>query len=163
MAAQAIGPTVPALEAGASRVISCPRLPRRRTRQPAYHGVSSNNATATVSVAADRSGLTVEGVAQGTATIEVTARDSDGNTVNDTFAVSVVPAPEPEPEEDEKEEEASDGAPTVVSPLPDLSLEGLEWREFTWPSVQDPHGDDLTYTAASSDYGVARGWWNDSR
>ena len=53
---------------------------------------SSDDATATVTVASDRSRLTVAGVAQGTATITVTARDADGNTVSDSFDVSVAEA-----------------------------------------------------------------------
>ena len=51
---------------------------------------SSNNGKATVAVASDGSKLTLTGVAEGTATITVTARDSDGNTVSDTFEVEVV-------------------------------------------------------------------------
>ena len=54
---------------------------------------SSNNAKATVTVAADQSALTVSGAAEGTATITVTAQDTDGNRVSDTFEVSVVPEP----------------------------------------------------------------------
>ena len=50
---------------------------------------SSDEAKATVSVASDESNLTVAGVADGTATITVTAQDSDGNRVSDTFDVSV--------------------------------------------------------------------------
>ena len=60
---------------------------------------SSDEGKATVSVAADRSTLTVSGVAEGTATITVTARDPDGNTVSDAFQVEVVQVPEPEPVE----------------------------------------------------------------
>jgi len=59
---------------------------------------SSNEATATVSVASDGSKLTVTGVAEGTATVTVTARDADGNTVSDAFGVTVVRTPELEPE-----------------------------------------------------------------
>ena len=56
---------------------------------------SSGEAIATATVAADQSKLTVAGVAEGTATITVTAQDSDGNAVSDTFNVTVVQAPEP--------------------------------------------------------------------
>ena len=116
---------------------------------------SSDDAKATVTVAADQSKLTVAGVAEGTATITVTARDPDGNTVSDDFAVSV----EPEPEEEEQEQETSDGSPTVVSPLDDLSLEGPERREFDLSGVfQDPDGDDLTFRAVSSNGAVASMW-----
>ena len=54
---------------------------------------SSN--TAAVSVTSDYGTLT--GVAEGTTTITVTARDADGNRVSDAFDVSVVKAPEPDP------------------------------------------------------------------
>ena len=50
---------------------------------------SSDDAKATLTVAADQSSLTVAGVSQGTATITVTARDSDGNRTSDAFDVSV--------------------------------------------------------------------------
>ena len=51
---------------------------------------SSDNAIATVTVASDGSKLTVSGVAEGTATITVTAEDSNGNRVSDAFDVAVV-------------------------------------------------------------------------
>ena len=50
---------------------------------------SSDDAKATVTVASDQSKLTVAGVAEGTATITVTAQDADGNTVSDTFDAPV--------------------------------------------------------------------------
>ena len=53
---------------------------------------SSDDATATVTLASDQSKLTVAGVAEGTTTITVTARDADGNTVSDSFDVSVAEA-----------------------------------------------------------------------
>ena len=40
----------------------------------------------------DGSTLTVVGISTGTATITVTARDTDGNEVSDEFEVSVSPA-----------------------------------------------------------------------
>ena len=52
---------------------------------------SNDHAIATVSVAADGSRLTVAGVAEGTTTITVTAQDADGNTVSDSFEVTVRP------------------------------------------------------------------------
>ena len=117
---------------------------------------SSDDARATVSVASDGSSLTLAGVAEGTATITVTARDSDGNTVSDTFEVSVEPEPEDDPTADG---ETSGGAPVVVSPLSDVSLEGGEYRELSLSGVfTDPDGDDLRFTVASSNYPVATGW-----
>ena len=50
---------------------------------------SSDDATATVTVVPDQSKLTLEGVSEGTATITVTAQDSDGNQVSDTFDAPV--------------------------------------------------------------------------
>ena len=116
---------------------------------------SSDDAKATVSVASDGSKLTLGGVAEGTATITVTAQDSDGNRVSDDFEVSV----QPKPEEEEPERETSDGSPTVVSPLPDISLERLQWRQYSLPDVfHDPDGDELTFHAESSNYDVASAW-----
>ncbi len=50
---------------------------------------SSDEAKTTVTVSADQSKLTLSGVAEGTATITVTAQDSDGNRVSDAFQVEV--------------------------------------------------------------------------
>ena len=120
--------------------------------------VSSDDARATVSVASDGSRLTLAGVAEGTATVTVTAWDSDGNTVSDTFEVSVVKAPEPE-DDPPADGETSGGAPTVVSPLPDLSLEAAEYRELSLSGVfTGPDGNGLRFTVASSNYPVATGW-----
>ena len=114
---------------------------------------SSDGTKATVTVAADGSALTLTGVAEGAATITVTARDTDGNTVSDDFAVSVEPKAEDDPPPDG---DSPTGAPTVVSPLEDISLEGPELREIDLSGVfQDPDGDALTFSAASSNYGVA--------
>ena len=116
--------------------------------------VSSDEAKATVTVAADHSSLTVKGVAEGTVTITVTAQDSDGNRVSDTFDVAVEPEQDPPPDE-----EAPNRPPTVAQPLPDISLEGLQWRQFSLPGVfHDPDGDELTFTSVSSNYGVASTW-----
>jgi len=51
---------------------------------------SSNDAKVTVSVASDGAKLTLGGVAAGTATVTVTAQDSDGSEVSDAFEVVVV-------------------------------------------------------------------------
>ena len=111
---------------------------------------SSDDAKATVTVSANGSKLTLVGVAEGTASITVTAQDSDGNRVSDTFNVAV------EPEAEDPPPESSDGSPTVVSPLPDISLEGAQTREIDLSAVfHDPDGDDLTFSAKSSNYGVA--------
>ena len=108
---------------------------------------SSDETKATVSVASDGSKLTLAGVAEGTTTITVTAQDSDGNQVSDSFAVSVEP--------EEAEQSAPSGAPTVVSPLADLSMEVVKYRRISLAGVfTDPDGDDLTISAAASDYSV---------
>ena len=110
---------------------------------------SSDETIVTVSVASGGSKLTLTGVAEGTTTITVTAQDSDGNRVSDAFEVEV------EQEEEEKEQPASDGTPTVVSPLPDLSLEVLKYKRISLAGVfADPNGDDLTFSASASDYSV---------
>ena len=110
--------------------------------------MSSNTAKATVSVAADGSKLTLSGVAQGTATVTVTARDSDGNRVSDTFEVSVVEPPEP-----------TTGPPTVAQPLDDISVEGSTPKAISLSGVfHDPDGGDLTITAVSSNHSVASMW-----
>ena len=111
-----------------------------------FTAASSDDAIATVTVAADGSTLTLTGVSEGTGTITVTARDADGNTVSDDFAVSVEPA-------------SPTGPPTVVSPLEDISLEGGNHREISLSGVfQDPDGDELTFAGVSSNYGVASMW-----
>ena len=50
---------------------------------------SSDDAVATVAMSADQSTLTLTGVAEGTATITVTAEDSGGDRVSDAFEVTV--------------------------------------------------------------------------
>ena len=118
---------------------------------------SSDEAKATVTVAADQSKLTVAGVAEGTATITVTAQDSDGNAVSDAFDVTVdAPQQQDPPPDDQQDEETPTGTPTVVAPLPDISLEGPEMREIDLDGVFS--GDGLTFTALSSSYGVASTW-----
>ena len=113
---------------------------------------SSDDATATVTVTADQSKLTLMGVVLGTATITVTAQDSDGNTVGDDFAVTVA-------SQVEQDGEKSNRGPTVVAPPDDISLEAPGTREISLSGVfHDPDGDDLTFTAVSSNYVVATLW-----
>ena len=93
---------------------------------------SSDNGKATVSAASDGSRLTLTGVAEGTATVTVTAQDADGNRVSDRFTVAVE-APPPQ------ETAPADGAPTVASPLADVSLVGPTPREISLSGVfNDP-------------------------
>ena len=62
---------------------------------------SGDEAVATVDVASDGSSLTLTGVAAGAATITVTARDADGNSVSEAFDISVVEAAGTETDEPE--------------------------------------------------------------
>ena len=61
------------------------RVQRRRRRQPDRHGVVLGQGQGRRLGSADQSALTVSGVAEGTATITVTAQDTDGNRVSDAF------------------------------------------------------------------------------
>ena len=76
---------------------------------------------------------------RGTAELTVTAQDSDGNEVSDTFTVTV------------KE------APTVANPIADIaSLESGKTKQISLSGVfADADGDTLTLSASSSDTGVA--------
>ena len=89
-------PDVTGLQAGATREVSLSSTFRDPDGDALTLTVSSSNqAVARVTVASGGSGLTVTGVAEGTATISVVARDPDGNQVSDEFAVSVEPEPRP--------------------------------------------------------------------
>ena len=94
---------------------------------------SSDDAKATVAVAADQSKLTVTGVAEGTATITVTAQDSDGNRVSDAFEVEVV----------EAETEAEGDAPTSVLNLRCIAETG--WVAFLWDAPEWSGGETYAY------------------
>ena len=144
---------------------------------------SSDDARATVTVASDGSKLTVAGVAEGTATITVTARDSDGNRVSDAFDVSVVKAPEPEQQEDAGPEPANvrvvpgDGTLTVswtVTSRDGVSdgdiKHALRWSQESrvWANPTDPRaggpedgiavaGGVYSYTITGLENGVATG------
>ena len=103
--AWAIG-DVSGLEAGATRDVSLSGVFRDADGDAlTITAASSDDAIATATVAADQSKLTVAGVAEGTATITATARDTDGNRVSDAFEVSV------------EEAEAEDEEPTPVANL----------------------------------------------
>ena len=95
---------------------------------------SSNDAVATVSVAADYSTLTVTAKSRGTATVTATADDGNGGTVEDAFTVTVK------------------AAPVVASAIGDMSLEVGDTRDVTLSAVfSDADGDALSFTAASTD------------
>ena len=94
---------------------------------------SSDDAKATVTVASDGSSLTLAGVAGGRATITVTARDSDGNRVSDTFEVSVV----------EAETEAEGDGPTPVLNL--NCIAETDRVAFLWDAPEWSGGDLYAY------------------
>ena len=112
---------------------------------------SSDSAVATGMVAANGSTLTLAGVAEGTATVTVTAQDTDGNQVSDSFDVTVTAAP-PEEEDDPP----VDGGPAVAAPIADFSLAGPEHRVIDLSDVFS--GEGLRFTAVSSNYRVASMW-----
>ena len=98
---------------------------------------SSDEAKATVSVAADYATLTVNAQTRGTATITVTANDGKGGTVEDSFTVTVK------------------AAPVVASAVSDMDLKAEATRDVSLSGVfSDPDGDALTITAETSDPGV---------
>ncbi|MCY4559754.1 MAG: Ig-like domain-containing protein, partial [Chloroflexi bacterium] len=108
---------------------------------------SSDGAKATVSVAADYASLTVAGVAEGSATVTVTAQDSDGNTVDDAFAVTVNAA----------QQQPANNAPAVASAIADATLvsESGTHQVALAGVFSDADNDDLTVTASSSAETVA--------
>ena len=74
---------------------------------------SSDDGKATITVAADQSKLMVSSVAEGTATITVTARDADNNQVSDAFDVTVEQAAPAGPEPRNVQVVPGDGVITV--------------------------------------------------
>ncbi len=98
---------------------------------------SSNDAVATVAVAADYSGLTLTGKVVGTAAITVTAQDADGNTVSDAFDVTVIKV---------------NNAPTVASAISDATIVNQSGTSQVSLSdvFADADEDSLTITATSS-------------
>ena len=82
-------------------------------------------------------------MAEGTATITVTAQDADGNTVSDAFGVSVA--------------RPANNAPTVSTTVADATIVNESGtHEASLSGVfADSDGDDLTVTASSSDENVA--------
>ena len=106
----------------------------------AYTAESSDSSVATVSV--DGSMVTVTPVGAGTATITVTARDPGGESATQRFTVTV--------------QEAN------LAPVPEGSINGQRLTEGgdavtidVTGNFSDADGDELTYTASSSDESVA--------
>ena len=98
---------------------------------------SSDPAVATASVVGDR--VMVGAVAKGVATVTITAADSEGLTVEESFLVTVPNRP-----------------PRGTHPLPDLELQaGEESVTDLTEHFADPDGDSLRFIAESSDSTVA--------
>ena len=77
----------------------------------------------------------------------------------DEVSVSVSDTTEADGKEETPKEAGSPGSPTVVSPLADISLGVPGHRDVSLSGVfQDPDGDDLTFTATSSNTAVATMW-----
>ena len=102
-----------------------------------FTATSSSPAVATVTVS--EATLTIRAVAAGAATISVTASDPDGAGAEQRFEVTV-----------------PNRAPEAVGTLPPRTLAVDETEPVVVsPFFQDPDGDPLAYTAASSDSAVA--------
>ena len=103
----------------------------------AFTAVSSNAGVAEVSVSGDS--VAVTAVARGLATVTVTARDPAGEAAQQMFRVTV-----------------PNRAPEPVGTIPPLPLPAGETATVNLSShFADPDGDALSYSAASSNVGVA--------
>ena len=138
---------------------------------------SSDDAVATVSVAADQSTLKVTGIAGGEAAITVTAQDADGAQVSDALDVQVVKREEGSTQPTNIRIVAGDGALTVSWTV--TSRDGVEddeikhalrWSQVSgvWANPRDPHGGGpedgisveggvASYTITGLQNGVATG------
>ncbi|MXW69298.1 MAG: hypothetical protein F4Z61_05115, partial [Acidimicrobiia bacterium] len=106
---------------------------------------SVSSATAKLKVNASGSPVRLTGVAEGTATVTVTARDRGGLTAKQSFEVEI------EPDTTDTNE-----APEPVGNIPNQSLEPGQSGEVDVKGYfSDPDGNDLTYRASSSKTAVA--------
>ena len=104
-----------------------------------YTGASSNGAVATAVVSGSR--VTISAVADGMATVTVTARDPDGLAAAQGFQVTV---------------ETPNRAPEAVGTIPDHTVQIGETVAFdVSPHFTDADGDELTYATASGNTSVA--------
>ncbi|WP_419847545.1 cadherin-like beta sandwich domain-containing protein [Candidatus Poriferisocius sp.] len=109
---------------------------------PTIEAESSDDAVATVSVAAGGARLTVRALKAGTATITVTADDGNEGTATDTFTVTI---------------DAANRAPAVVSAIANIGgLDPEDTRQVSLAGVfDDADGDTLTITVRSWNTTVA--------
>ena len=112
------------------------------------YGATSSNSTV-VSVSVSASMATLSAVGMGTATIIATVTDPGGLTATQSISVTV--------------NAASNRAPVVVLAI---QVHTLQLNDSHGIAVQsyfsDPDGDTLTYSASSSDTGVATFRWTDT-
>ena len=120
--------------------------------QVASSDTSKVSVLAAMTTAADGSivitGFTLTAADSGTATVTVSARDSDGNTVSDAFDVTV-DAPE--------QQKKANSAPTVAGAVSDATIVNESGTSQVSLSgvFTDADNDSLTITAKSSDEKVA--------
>ncbi|WP_419941566.1 IPT/TIG domain-containing protein [Candidatus Palauibacter sp.] len=101
------------------------------------YAVGTSNA-GVVTAAITGSAVTVVGVSSGTATVTVTATDPGGLAAQHSFAVTVPNRP-----------------PLVTDTIPPQRLTTGETRTWAGPEYfADPDGDDLTYTAGTTDASI---------
>ena len=104
-----------------------------------YSAATSDGGVATATVSGSQVATT--GVAAGTATITITARDPGGLTATQTMAVTV---------------QAVNNPPTVTGTIDDQTLNvGDSVTIDVADSFSDPDGDELAFAATSSDTAVA--------
>ncbi|MCY4619801.1 MAG: fibronectin type III domain-containing protein [Chloroflexi bacterium] len=130
------------LPAVASREISLSSVFSDADGDTLAYGVLSSNED--IAAAYDLFGnLLILGVKSGQATITLTAEDSDGNQVSDSFTVTVT--------------EEVNKAPTVASAIADITITNTSGTKQVslFRTFNDEDQDDLTITAASSVGSVA--------
>ncbi len=104
-----------------------------------YSAATSDGGVATATVSG--SVVSTTGVAAGSATVTITARDPGGLSATQTMAVTV---------------NATNSAPEVTGTIDDQTLSvGDSVTVDVAGNFSDPDGDDLTFAAASSDTAVA--------
>ena len=116
----------------------------------AYTAASSDDAVAGVTI--DGETVTITGASLGMATLTVTASDPDGLSANQEAVVNVVPNQSPE---------ISDTLPVfdlfiVLDSLDNTMVDTLTMVVLDMAAYfDDPDGDELTYTATTSDESIA--------